>query len=205
MAEHDYLGRAIKASRSRLTRLVAVRRVGVVVIAVVCASMFAAAGGFSRMRQQPAPPASALPLIPRARVIASAAGGSAIDTGYDHNRYRYMAVAGIKGERRTQFLASETRLMIRDGWKNELSYVLVIGSDPARFRRVPVTRPGANVLINAPNQKIYAALDVIESRSDAEQQTDGTPLYNARSIRRALMRHQPVLLVTLGNGRHGRL
>jgi hypothetical protein len=205
VAEREGLRRAIRTGRFSRTLFVDARWVAVVVIAVVGGSMFAASVGLTRTRPRPAPPASALPLVPHARVIDSAAGASEIDTGYDHHRYRYMVVAGISGARRTQLLASETRLMIRDGWNHELSSVLVPGSDPAVFRRVPVTRPGANVLINAPNQKIYAALDAIKSWRDAEQQTDGTPLSNTRSIRRALMRHEPVLFVALGNGRHGRL
>ena len=205
MADSEHSEHAIKASPSVPTRRKGVRQIGTVVVAVISVSLFVAAGGWSRTHPLPAPPAGALPLPPHARVIASAPGGSAVDTGYDHNRYRYLAIAGAGGEPNTKFLASEVRFLTRHGWKGELSYVLVVGSDPAAVTRVPITGPGANVLINAPHQKIYAALDAIESWGDAEQQTDGTPLYNKRAIRRALTRHEPVLFVSLGNGRHGRL
>jgi hypothetical protein len=205
MAGRECQRRPIRTKLPLLARLVAVSRAVVVVLVVVCASTVEVAVGFGRTHSLRAPPTSALRLTPGAKVIASAPGGSAVDTGYDHKRYRYMAVAGIEGERRATLLASEVRFLAWHGWKDELSYVLVAGSDPVAARRVPVTRPGANVLINAPHRKLYAALDAIESWRDAEQQTDGTPLYNTRAIRRALAHHEPVLFVTLGNGRHGRV
>jgi len=60
-------------------------------------------------------------------------------------------------------------------------------------------------MINNPRDHVYAALDAIHDGRDAVQQTDRTPLYGRRAIRQALKKHEPVLFVLLGNGRHGRI
>jgi hypothetical protein len=111
-----------------------------------------------------------------------------------------MAVAGPTGVRGTELLERETAYLRQMGWTHELIYVAVLRS--AGIRRVPITQRGANVLIDAPRGKLYSALDVIKNASDAEQQTDGTPIYNAKPIWLALRKREPVLSVLLGNGTH---
>ena len=56
---------------------------------------------------RPAPRLGWLPIADDARVIASAAAGSDVDTAYDRKRYRYLAIAAERGERTTRLLARE--------------------------------------------------------------------------------------------------
>jgi hypothetical protein len=63
--------------------------------------------------------------------------------------------------------------------------------------------PGATVLIDSPTRRFYVSLSTVTSQVDADQSTEGSPLYGSSAIRRAIEDREPVLDVTLGNGTHG--
>jgi hypothetical protein len=164
-----------------------------------------------------APAASALPVAPGARVLASAAGGSQVDTAFDRKQYRYIAIGGAVGESALQLLKAESRFAAGHGWGSEqqlgtrttqvytdkIAGVSVKGGYTPVFTAVPtsITTPGVVVTLDSRSQDIYAAMHTVANASDAAQSTNGSPLFGNPTITRALHDRRPVILVTLGNGK----
>jgi hypothetical protein len=163
--------------------------------AALAAAALAGCGGIA-----PAPSLSALPLARGAQVIASAAGGSQVNPGRDHNRYRYVAVGGPLTMRRTQLITSQVQSMISHGWGQERS--LGFRGTSTVAEPVPVTAVGAEVLLNAPGRNEYAAMSLLPDPTVAAVQTARSPLWQNAAIGRALADRQPVLWIVLGNGTH---
>ena len=147
----------------------------------------------------PAPEAGALPLAPRTREIASAAGGSQVDATHDHNRYRYVAVGGPARASGPNLIATQVQWLLSHGW-NRMRSIGFRGTATTP-RPVPVTSAGAEVLLDSPDGKQYAAIQLLSART-ARQQTSRTPLARDAAIETALRHRRPVLWVVLGNGRH---
>jgi hypothetical protein len=172
-----------------------VRRAGVSVLAAATLAT-AGCGG-----QQPAPRTAALPLPPGVRVIASAPGGSAIDTAHDNKQYRYMAISGPSGMSGPRLLDDVVRFLVRSGWRHSASSLTRNDGTDVTRGVVPST-PGALVLIDSPDGKVYAGLNAVAGISEVGSETGGTPLGDG-VITRAIRQHCPVAMVTLGNGTHG--
>ncbi len=148
----------------------------------------------------PAPSAGSLPLTPRARVIASAAGGSDVNPLKDHNHYRYLALSGTVRTPGARLITAQLHSMVSQGWADERS--IGFRGTESVARAVPVTSAGAEVLLDSPDHKEYAAMQVLIGGAAAQAQTRGTPLWHNPAIATALTEHRPVLLITLGNGPH---
>jgi len=177
-------------------------------VLVVAAAVAVGSAGLALARagsRRPAPRLAQLPLANDARVIASAAGGSAVDSASDRKRYRYLAIAGEHGERTAQLLRREVRLLRRDGWQHEYVFrcVWVPKLNDVRCRRASLQAPGASVLMDSPRGNVYVSLSGVIDQNDALQQESGTPLSNSQQIKTALRKRRPVLFGFLGNGRHG--
>jgi hypothetical protein len=147
-----------------------------------------------------APAASTLPLTPDERVIASAAGGSQVDPAHDRNRYRYLAVSGPLLMPGSRLIASQIASMISRGWGQERSIGFRGAASVAQT--VPVTAAGAEVLLNSPNHREFAAMSLLVDQAVAGAQTGRTPLWRNAAIAEALHNRRPVLWVVLGNGAH---
>jgi hypothetical protein len=147
-----------------------------------------------------APATTSLPVAPQARVIASAAGASQVDPENDHNHYRYLAVSGISRMPGSRLIAAEVQSMLGRGWNKERS--IGFRGTATVPQPVPVTSPGAEVLLDSPDGKEYAALQLVGNRAAAEVQTSRTPLWHNPAITTALTDHHAVLWVVLGNGSH---
>ena len=147
-----------------------------------------------------APPTSALPLIPGARIVASAAGGSTIDTASDHKRYRFVVIGGPPGGSGARLLAAEVALARASGWVNIVSTVSRFVHGEVVDRPAPVTTPGAFVDLDAADHKVHASLAWISGPYDAGQDTDGSPLQESAAVAAAAARHAPLVWAELGNG-----
>jgi hypothetical protein len=147
-----------------------------------------------------APATSILPVAPQANVIASAAGSSQVDPAHDRNHYRYLAVSGTGRMAGPRLIAAEVRSMLGRGWNRERS--IGFRGTASVAQTVPVTSPGAEVLLDSPDRKEYAALQLVANRTAAEVQTSRTPLWHNPAIATALRDHRAVLWVVLGNGSH---
>jgi hypothetical protein len=147
-----------------------------------------------------APATSILPLAPQAIMIASAAGGSQVDPAHDRNHYRYLAVSGASRVLGPRLIAAEVQSMLGRGWNKERSIGFRGAASVAQA--VPVSSPGAEVLLDSPDGKEYAALQLLANRTAAEVQTSRTPLWHNSAITEALRDHHAVLWVVLGNGSH---
>lgn len=63
------------------------------------------------------------------------------------------------------------------GWNHAYAYIVETNRHSVAFARyVPITTPGSSVNIEAPSRTVYAALSITISQSDADQQTDGSPI-----------------------------
>jgi hypothetical protein len=149
-----------------------------------------------------APQAGALPVVPGARVLAAAAGGSQVDTESNHKQYRYMAVSGAAGISGLRLLEAEVRFMTEGGWREEETFAVGSGADANVTTGVSVSTPGVTVELDSPGGRVHAALSIVANAADAAQQTDGTPLYGNAAIDEALGAHRAVLSIELGNGPH---
>lgn len=150
-------------------------------------------------RTATAPSARLLPLVPGARVVAAAAGGSDVDSALPE-RFRYIAIAGPARLSRDHLIETEVQLLQRRGWSDETSSGFV--GDAMTEQPVPIGAPGADVLINAPARSFYAALWTAADENQANQAEDGAPLYDNPAIRAAFKDKRAVLLAVLGNGTH---
>ena len=155
--------------------------------------------------QRHAPAVSTLPRISGSHVIASAAGGSDVDSASNRKRYRYLAISKPSRISARQLLVDQVHFLREAGWRH--LYVFHCVSRPkspagAVCRRTSLNTPGASALLDAPNEREYVALDAVKSKTEAARHEDGTPLWGNRAIRTALQRRQPVLFGSLGNGRH---
>jgi hypothetical protein len=161
----------------------------------VAAATVAGCGGVAA-----APAASTLPVAPGVRVIASAPGGSQVDPTHDHNRYRYVALSGPADMTGSGLIVAEVHSLRNRGWGQERSVAFRPGT--AAPQPVPVTTVGAEVLLNAPDRRVYAAMSLLPNRAVAGAQTARTPLFANSAIGQALVHHRPVLWIVLGNGAH---
>jgi hypothetical protein len=154
--------------------------------------------------QRPAPAVSTLPLVSRAHVIASAAGGSAVDSASDPKRYRYLAISERSRTSSRRLLIDQVQFLRRVGWRHLYVYHCVWRRklERAVCLRTSLKTPGASALLDAPTGREYVALDAVTSQKEAVQEEDGTPLSGNHAIRATLRRGQPVLFGSLGNGRH---
>jgi len=146
------------------------------------------------------PPPGSLPVAPGATVIASAAGGSAVDPAHDHNRYRYMAIRGPAHVSGARLMTTEVQWLTSRGWGQERSVAYRAGSTAPQ--PVPITTVGAEVLLNSPGQRMYAAMSLVPNAAVAGAQSAHTPLFGNAAIGAAVTRHRPVLWIVLGHGPH---
>jgi hypothetical protein len=174
------------------------RRTAVALILGTSTVGLAACGG-----HRPAPPAAALPVASGARVIASKVGGSTVDTASNPDQYRYEAARGSRTMSRTDLLVSEVTALTNAGWRDVQSFVVDSCNGAVLVRGISPRTPDANVLINSPRHSVYVALSTTMNKRDADQQTDGSPLFGDAAIRHAVDHREPVLLITIGNGTHG--
>lgn len=147
-----------------------------------------------------APATAILPVAPQASVIASAAGASQVDPVNDRNHYRYLAVSATSRMPGSRLIAAEVQSMLGRGWNKERS--IGFRGTATVPQTVPITSPGAEVLLDSPDGKEYAALQLVGNRAAAEVQTGHSPLWHNPAITTALTDHHPVLWVVLGNGSH---
>jgi hypothetical protein len=166
-------------------------------LAVAVTLSMAGCGGSVRR----APNATELPLLSHAQVVASAAGGSDVDSASDPDKYRYMTVCGPAGISSTVFLAREVQLLMHDGWNHEQSWTIPLRSSSGTPELAPLTSPGATVQLDSPHHQIYLSANVIVNRDNAAEATSGTPFQSPTSaMLRALRKHDPILWIQLGNG-----
>lgn len=168
--------------------------------AAQCVGILATAGLAGCGGVTPAPATGTLPLARQARVIASGTGGSQVDPAHDHNQYRYLALIGPLHVAGARFISAQVLSMIDRGWGQERSVGFRGASTVAQ--PVPVTAAGAEVFLNSPDGKEYAALSLMAGRKAANVQTSHTPLSSNAAIAAALAARRPVLWVVLGNGKH---
>ena len=95
----------------------------------------------------------------------------------------------------------------RDAVPGDFLAPLILESEGTRVittvaQPVPVTAPGAEVLLDSPDGKEYAAISLLADRAVAGVQTSHTPLSHSAAIATALRDRRPVLWVVLGNGTH---
>lgn len=140
-----------------------------------------------------APPAKALPLMPGADVLMAAGGPGQPDNASDPTRYRWMILRGPVGLTAPMFLDREVAYLISHGWKRPFTFVdggsLTISIDsPARDYYF-----SGGVL----DDGMYGPIDPSPNATEAAQAERTKPL-----VQRARRSHQPLLYVTLANGRH---
>lgn len=148
----------------------------------------------------PAPAAGTLPLAAHARVIAAAGGASQVNPAHDRNRYRYVALGGPPHTIGANLLVAEVRSLRGHGWGRERA--VGFRGTATVAQPVPVTAPGAEVLLDSPDGKEYAAISLLADRAVAGVQTSHTPLSHSAAIATALRDRRPVLWIVLGNGTH---
>ena len=171
-------------------------------------AVIAIAGGFivAHARSPDAPSGSDLSVAPGARVVASAAGGSAIDTASDHNQYRYMAIAGPAGMTGARLLGAERQQFIHAGWRcarTRLVHLKPRGETYRLFPRpCPARQSTSTATLVSPAKRVRLYLDVVTVTGDfdAAQQFDGTPLEGNGAILQAQRHHEPVVSVMIANG-----
>ncbi len=173
-------------------------RIAISLMLLIPALGLAACGG-----QRPAPPVSALPIASSARLVASRAGGDAVDPASDPSQFRYEAVSGASTMNKRELLLSELTTLKHAGWRDMALFRVDPCDGALVVHGISPRTLGANVLINSPRRTIYAALSTTAAQGDADDQTDGTPLWGDRGLRSAIEHREPVLLITLGNGTHG--
>jgi hypothetical protein len=189
--------RVLMPGRRALSRITS----GLLIAGLVCTTASLASSG----RPRPAPPIATLQLVSGSDVIASAAGGSDVDSASDPKRYRYLAISNPSRISARRLLVDQVHFLQHDGWSHLYVFHCVSRpKDPAGAVcvRTSLNTPGASALLDAPGGREYVALDAIATKTDAAQKENGTPLSGNRAIRTALRRHRPVLFGFLGNGRH---
>lgn len=147
-----------------------------------------------------APDASAVPLIPAARVLAVREGGSSVDTGSDRNRYRYLLVAGRRNAPLGAFVSSEVRLLILRHWVHLTSTQVVRKGYDYIDRSAGVESLGAVITLTAPSGQIRVGMTGLYDLPFARSTLSATPLNADRAlVRLAIERHEPVLSLQLSN------
>lgn len=144
-----------------------------------------------------APATDELPVARFARVIASTAGGSQIDTSSDHTRYRYMAIAGRVGQTGSALLAAERMYVIKTGWQCTTTKLIYLHPFGERTELVPhrcsPTQPRSSAALISPDQSLELYLDAVTSQSDADQFSSGSSLAGNFQISHALRDRRPIL------------
>lgn len=169
------------------------------VIALIVVLLVSGCGGSGAL---PAPPVSGLPIAQRAQVVASASGGSQIDSTLP-GQWRYIALAGPANMLGAQLMVTEVRRLRTAGWRPEQS--MIFKGDSGIVHLVAITAPGALVELDSPTHNEYVAIQVAATESQAQQILDGTPIQADRAVQRALRDRRPVLAITLGNGKFERV
>lgn len=125
-------------------------------------------------------------------------GGSNIDSGFDKRKFRYIAVAGPVGVTAGRLIEMEGDALRAGSWSRIRFQKTIDAKATARFPGLTSFGVGGGVAAISPDAKLAVDFQLITTHTSELESTDGTPIYDARSITRAVRRHLPVLFVQLG-------